>query len=77
MAEWKDITRNYDPKCYGLIVEWKSEGPLIMEGKPMAHNEARQMAQRFEDNPRVIRVAIFKMQGGYWGNDTLIPNVEG
>lgn len=77
MATWKDITHCQEHKGYGLIVEWKSEGPLIIEGKPMTYHKAREKAQKFEDNPKVIRVAVFEIKGGYWGNDTLIPVLEG
>jgi len=77
MATWKAITHCQEHKCYGLIVEWKSEGPLIMEGNPMTYSQAHEKAREIQNGPYVIRVAIFKMQGGIWGNDALIPNVEG
>lgn len=77
MAEWNHITHRQEHKCYGLIVEWKSEGPLIMEGKPMTYEHAFEKARKLQDTPHVIRIAVFKMQGDVWGNDTLIPKVEG
>lgn len=61
-----------DPKKYGVIVEWKTEQPLIMEGYPMNEEQAFARMKRFEADPTVIRVAIFEMVRTF-GNRTLIP----
>jgi len=74
MAVWHNVS---DAKAYGVICEWKSEGPLIMECNPMTYNDARELANEIEMNPRCIRVAVFSMHGGYFGNESLIPKLEG
>lgn len=76
MATWTNITHCQEHKCYGIVVEWKSEGPLIMEGKPMTYHKAKEKARELENSTNVIRVAVFQMKGGFWGNETLIPVLE-
>lgn len=60
-----------DPKIYGVIVEWKQEGPLIMEGKPMTCAEADFRMRELASMPTVIRTATFKI-AYHFGNETLI-----
>ena len=59
-------------KRYGLICEHKMEGPLIWESQPMTYFEASARARKVQDNPNIIRVAVFAMQYAT-GNETLIP----
>lgn len=49
-------------KAYGVIVEWKTEGPIIMEGEPATFDEASARMKQLENNYRVIRVAIFRAE---------------
>lgn len=62
----------FDEKIYGLIVEYKTEGPIIMELKPMTSDEAYNRMAKFEADSRVIRVAVFKMVH-HTGHEALIP----
>lgn len=62
---------NPNNKTYGIIVEWKNEGPLIMEGKPMNYVNAHDRLDSLVCDPRVIRVAIFHTHY-VTGNETLI-----
>lgn len=45
---------------YGLIIEYKNEGPLIMEGKPMDYEVVYERMRVAMQASNVIRVAIFK-----------------
>lgn len=56
---------------YGVIFEQKFEQPLIMEGKPMAYEEAVIRMQEVSKSSHVIRVAVFKLEYET-GNETLI-----
>lgn len=56
---------------YGIIVEWKTEGPLIFEGKPMTEEQAYDRLKFFESDSKVIRAAIFTLTYAS-GNETLI-----
>lgn len=59
-------------KIYGVIAEFKAEGPLIMESYPMNYDDACKRMKALSADPNVIRVAVFKAA---WviGNQTLIP----
>lgn len=59
-------------KIYGVIVEWKNEEPLIMEGNPMNYEQASKRMTQFLESHRVIRVAMFEMVYSI-GNKSLIP----
>lgn len=61
-----------DEKAYGVIVEWKDEGPLVMESQLMTYDEAYNRKATFVDDKRVIRVAMFKAIH-ISGNETLLP----
>ncbi len=76
MAVWKDTTLDADAKAYGVICEWKTEGPLIMEGEPSTYSDAFDRARKMAENPHCIRVAVFSMRVE-WGNGTIIPKPEG
>lgn len=56
-----------EPKIYGIIVEFKTEQPFIMEGYPMNYDAAKERMRCFENDRRVIRVAVFEMKcvGGH------------
>ncbi len=60
-----------EPKIFGVIMEYKLEGPLIMEGKPMTESDARNRMMHLNAQPNVIRVAMFSMKLSD-GNETLI-----
>lgn len=45
-------------RTYGIIVERKTEKPLLMECYPMTHEAAREKMREFSRDPEVIRVAI-------------------
>ena len=62
-------------KRFGIIVERKQEGPLILESRPMDELEARDTMARMKRVHDVIRVAIFEMRYEL-GNETLIPEVD-
>lgn len=60
-----------EERIYGLIIESKDEGPLIMESKPMTHEKAVAKMREFLSRSDVIRVAVFRMEPTC-GNETLI-----
>ena len=62
-------------KRFGIIVERKHEGPLILESRPMDEFEARDIMGRMKRLHDVIRVAVFEMRYER-GNETLIPEVD-
>lgn len=62
-------------KVYGVIVEWKEEGPIVMEGKLSDYQSASDRMKKCAGDPRVIRVAIFRAIYEI-GNETLIPKGE-
>ena len=62
-------------KRYGLIVETKTEGPLIWESRPMTRYRATEQMHRIKEYSSVIRAAVFEMSFEY-GNETLIPEDE-
>ncbi len=66
---------NAGSKIYGIIVEWKTEGPLIMECTPMTYEDASKRMSSFRPQADVIRVAMFRMIYQI-GNETLIPKEE-
>lgn len=66
---------NHDSKIFGIIVEWKEEGPLIMEGKPMSEEDARGRMREIARQANVIRVAVFSMDHAD-GNETLIEKAQ-
>lgn len=61
-----------DQKLYGVIVEWKEEGPLVMEGHLATYDKAHARMRDIAKQPSVIRVAMFKAVYET-GNNTLIP----
>lgn len=61
-----------EPRLYGLIIEWKQEGPLIMEARPMTLAQAHEKMREICNAPQVIRAAMFSM-AYETGNETLIP----
>jgi hypothetical protein len=61
-----------EDKLYGIICEWKNEGPLIMEGKPMTYEETYKRMEMALKESRIIRAAIFSMDYES-GNETLLP----
>ncbi len=61
-----------DEKIYGIIVEWKDECPLIMEGYLASHDDAYRRMKDCMADTRVIRVAMFKAVYEA-GNKTLLP----
>jgi hypothetical protein len=61
-----------DDKIYGVIAEWKEEGPLIMEGHPATYDQAHARMRELAARPNVIRVAMFKAIFET-GNNALIP----
>ncbi|HEX3747642.1 MAG TPA: hypothetical protein VHW09_27090 [Bryobacteraceae bacterium] len=63
---------NDEPKKYGVMAEWKEEGPLVMEGPLLTLDAARARMGDLAGRSNVIRVAMFKViyEGG---NNTLIP----
>lgn len=61
-----------DEKVYGVIAEFKAESPIIMEGRPMTHQEAYGRMKKMESDHRVIRVAMFRAVYES-GHDGLIP----
>jgi hypothetical protein len=50
---------NTESKIFGVIAEWKKEGALILEGKPMNYCDAYQRMEDLSKCPDVIRVAMF------------------
>lgn len=58
---------------YGVIAEFKNEGPLLMECTPMTESEASDRASKLMLDSRVIRVAVVSLQYR-WGNETLAPS---
>lgn len=61
-----------DAKMFGVIVEFKDEGPLIMEGKLSTYDEDSARLTKFTEQNRVIRGAVFLAQFAS-GNESLIP----
>lgn len=61
-----------DEKIYGIIVEWKDEGPLIMEGYLASYDDAFKRMKTCSSDNRVIRVAMFKAVYES-GNQLLLP----
>jgi hypothetical protein len=61
-----------DEKIYGVIAEWKEEGPLVMEGALSTYDQAHARMRHLGQRPNVIRVAMFKAVYEY-GNTALIP----
>jgi hypothetical protein len=61
-----------DPKVYGVIVESKDEGPMIMEGFLATYDQAHARMRSIAARPNVIRVAMFKAVYST-GNNALIP----
>jgi hypothetical protein len=43
---------------YALIAEWKDEGPLVLEGEPLTHEQAIERMRVLRLDLRVIRVAV-------------------
>ena len=65
-----------DPKIFGVMLEWKTEQPLIMEGVPMTYDQAVARMKSMCSDPKVIRAAVFEMKYAD-GNETLIPKESG
>ena len=59
-------------KKYGLIIEYKHEGPLIWESKPLTSAEASEKMRDLMKSSHIIRIAVFEMVYQN-GNETLIP----
>lgn len=59
-------------KAYGIILEWKDEQPLVMEGAPMTYEQAYNRMKQAVGDSRVIRAAMFRMTC-VSGNETLLP----
>lgn len=60
---------------YGIMLEWKSEGPRIMETSPLTLEEALKIKRVAVQRPEVIRAAVFKAVHES-GNETLLPKEE-
>lgn len=65
-----------DAKIFGIIVEWKNQAPLIMEGEPMDYEQASSRMKHFVNDPKVVRVAIFRAIFAD-GNKTILPIPDG
>lgn len=61
-----------DEKAYGVICEWKLEGPLVMEGSLATYDEAVKRMQSLSAQNSAIRVAVFRAVYRQ-GNETLLP----
>lgn len=64
-----------EEKAYGLIIEWKDEGPLIMESKLMTFAEASNAMKSQIGFHRVIRICIFRAECRR-GHEGLLPPKE-
>jgi hypothetical protein len=60
---------------YGVIAEFKDEGPIIMEGYPVDYDTAAERMNSLKQQANVIRVAMFRADY-VSGNPTLLPKVE-
>lgn len=60
---------------YGVIAEFKDEGPIIMEGYPADYDTAAERMNSLKQQANVIRVAIFRAEY-VSGNQTLLPKSE-
>jgi hypothetical protein len=61
-----------EEKIYGVIVEWKEEGPIVKESELITREKIRERSQALAMRPDVIRVAIFRAIF-VDGNKSLIP----
>ena len=61
-----------DERAYGVIVEWKTEAPIMFESRLLAYDDAAAKMKEFERDSRVIRVAVYKAVYQS-GNESLLP----
>jgi hypothetical protein len=65
----------HEEKIYGVMAEWKDEGPLVMESYLLTYDKAYERMQSLLKEQRIIRVAMFEAVYAY-GNKTLIPEKQ-
>ena len=47
---------------YAVMLEWKNEGPLVMESKPLTYDEASAKLSAAIEQPKVIRGAVVELK---------------
>lgn len=57
---------------YGLLVEWKQQAPILMEGERTDYGSVYEAYQRMLQQPSVIRLCIVKLIYAA-GNESLCP----
>ena len=65
------------PGIYGVLLELKSQGPVLMEAeaKGSSYENARAAVERWVKDPRIIRAAVVRLHFEH-GNDLLISDME-
>ena len=61
---------------YGLMVEFKNQAPILMEGEKQDYRSVTDAGQRIDKNPRVIRWCIVRLEY-VAGNEDLCPRPKG
>lgn len=63
---------------YAVVAEFKGEGPLLMEavGRSTSYESARERSRSMTSDPRVIRVAIVRLEPTGDGNDLLLLDMK-
>ena len=64
-----------DHRRYGVIAEFKTERPLIMESYLLNYEDARKRMMALAGDPKVVRVAVFVAEI-VQGNASLMPTPE-
>ncbi len=65
-----------DAEAYALLVEWKNEGPIVMESIGSSTSLARvsERASDLQSHPRVIRTAIVRLKY-FQGNELMLKDM--
>lgn len=72
------MTTEDETGCYAVVVEFKGEGPLLMEtaGKATGYDAARARMRGFMADARVIRAAVVRLEPTTDGNELLLIDMK-